>query len=153
MDPFSITASAAGIISLGLTASGGLVRYCKAFQSQNANLAHLTRHSEELESFLKLIENQTATPQSPNGDIDSLLQKCRDACDTCLQDFKRLHAKYARSRLGNNFKDRSRRLVQNLKYPIDKEKFDGFRSQLRELQHAAFKFYADIYRVVMLCET
>ncbi|KAI0006843.1 hypothetical protein F4779DRAFT_594791 [Xylariaceae sp. FL0662B] len=132
MDPLSVTASTAGLISLGITVSGGLVRYCKAYQGQDANLTQLSRHAQDLESFLRLIEDRTAGLQSPGRDLDNSLRGCRDACDACLGDFKRLNAKYSSPRLGQNFKERSRRLARDLRYPFDKAKFDDFRSQLQE---------------------
>lgn len=132
MDPLSVTASAAGLISLGLTISGGLIRYCKAYQGQDADLTQLAIHAKELENFLCLIENQMANLQGPNQDITNSLQRCRDACDDCLSDFKGLNAKYTYQRPSQTLKERGRRLVHDLRYPFDKGKFDNFRSQLQE---------------------
>lgn len=132
MDPLSVTASAAGLISLGLTISGGLIRYCKVYKGQDADLTQLARHAKELETFLGLIENQIANLQGPNQDITDSLQKCRDACDTCLGDFKSLSAKYTYQTPSQTLKERGRRLVHNVRYPFDKGKLDDFRSQLQE---------------------
>ncbi|KAI1652828.1 hypothetical protein F4813DRAFT_394276 [Daldinia decipiens] len=132
MDPFSIATGVAGLVSLGLTVSGGLIQYCKDYKSQDTDLVKLTQHAQELESLLSLIENRTTGSQSPNGDITTSLQKCRDACDACLRDFKQMNAKYTGSKPGQTFKGRGRKLLHDLKYPFDKGKFDDCRFQLQE---------------------
>lgn len=134
MDSLSVTASLAGLVSLGLTISGGLIQYCKAYRSQDTDLAQLAQHAQELESFLNLVTDRTSGSQKASSDIDGLLQKCRDTCDTCLLDFKRLNAKYYSylSKPGEDLKERPRTLVRHLKYPFDKGKFDDLRSQIQE---------------------
>ncbi|KAI1080734.1 hypothetical protein F5B20DRAFT_92881 [Whalleya microplaca] len=129
MDPLSVSASAAGLTSLGLTISGGLIQYCKSYQGRDADLSQLTRHAQKLESFLSMVDNRTA---SPGQDIDNSLQGCRDACNACLRDFKRLNAKYTHSRSSQTFKERSRKLAHDLRYPFDKGKMEYFRSQLQD---------------------
>ncbi|KAI2469988.1 hypothetical protein F4781DRAFT_392493 [Annulohypoxylon bovei var. microspora] len=143
MDPLSITSSAAGLISLGLTVSGGLIQYCKKYRSKDADLAQLTHHAQQLKSFLGLVQTRTSGYQIPNGDIDKSLQGCRDACDSCLQDFKQLNAKYAHTKSGQTLQDRSQNLIRKLKYPFDKEEFDDLRSRLREF-HVMFLGYLQL---------
>ncbi|KAI0846645.1 hypothetical protein F5Y00DRAFT_271922 [Daldinia vernicosa] len=132
MDPFSIATGVAGLISLGLAVSGGLIQYCRDYKSQDTDLVKLTQHAQDLESLLSLIENRNTGPQSPSRDITTSLQNCQDACDACLRDFKRMNAKYASSKHGQTFKGRGRELLHNLKYPFDKGRFDDCRSQLQE---------------------
>ncbi|KAI1760774.1 hypothetical protein GGR53DRAFT_522872 [Hypoxylon sp. FL1150] len=131
MDPLSITAGAAGFVSLGLTVSGGLIRYCKVYRTQGTDLTQLAQHAQELESFLNLINARTSGPQRPSTDIDGSLQKCRDACDACLLDFKQLSTKYIQPQPSSDLRQRGRRLARRLKYPFDKDEFDHLRSQLR----------------------
>ncbi|KAK6951345.1 hypothetical protein Daesc_007879 [Daldinia eschscholtzii] len=121
MDPLSISAGAAGFISLGLTTAGGIIKYCKSYRSRDADFTQLMHHAKELESFLSSIQNRTTTQQTPNGDIDSSLQGCRNACDACLGDFKNLNAKYANVRP-----------LQRLTYPFNKTRLDDLRSRLQE---------------------
>ncbi|KAI1805162.1 hypothetical protein F4811DRAFT_570343 [Daldinia bambusicola] len=125
MDPLSISAGVAGFISLGLTAAGGIIQYCKSYRSLDSDLAQLMHHAEELESFLSLIRDRSTAPQSLPGDIDTCLQGCRDACDTCLKDVKLLNAKYTHPR--PRWKPSKR-----LNYPFDKAKLDDLRSRLQE---------------------
>ncbi|KAI1373936.1 hypothetical protein F4677DRAFT_461777 [Hypoxylon crocopeplum] len=125
-------ASIAGLISLGLTVSGGLVRYCRDYRSRDADLVQLTQHARELESLLGFINDRHTGLQSISVDLDDSLQKCWGACDACLNDLKRLNARYASSKLSQNFKSRSRKLFHSLKYPFDKSKFDEIRSKLQE---------------------
>ncbi|XXG99883.1 Ornithine decarboxylase [Hypoxylon texense] len=141
MDPFSVATGAAGLVSLGLTVSGGLIQYCRDYQSRDADLAQLSQRAQELESFLTLIEKRTTGPQGPDGDIHTALQGCRDVSDACLQDFKRLNDKYANSNFG-----RGRKLVHNLKYPFNKGKFEDIRSRLREFNVALLGHLHDITR-------
>ncbi|OTB15090.1 hypothetical protein K445DRAFT_12372 [Daldinia sp. EC12] len=121
MDPLSISAGVAGFISLGLTATGGIIQYCKSYRSRDADLTQLMHHAKELESFLSSIQDRTTTSQIPSRDIDSSLQGCRNACDACLSDFKNLNAQYTNGKL-----------LRRLKYPFDKASFDDIRSRLQE---------------------
>ncbi|KAI0834656.1 hypothetical protein F5Y06DRAFT_278556 [Hypoxylon sp. FL0890] len=132
MDPFSAATGAAGLISLGLTVSNGLIQYCRDYRSQDDDLSQLAQHARDLQSILTLIENRTTQLQSPDGDINTSFQGCRDACDACLQDFKRLNDKYAGSKRGHTSKGHDWKLLQNLKYPFDKRKFEDVRSRLQE---------------------
>ncbi|KAI2777459.1 hypothetical protein F4815DRAFT_295249 [Daldinia loculata] len=125
MDPLSITAGAAGFISLGITAAGGIIQYCKSYRSQDVNFVLLMRHAKELESFLGLIKDRTTASQSPSRDVHNSLEGCRQACDACLNDFKQLNAKYTDQKS-------NRRLIYKLRYPFDKAKLDDLRSQLQE---------------------
>ncbi|KAI1776458.1 hypothetical protein F4818DRAFT_440825 [Hypoxylon cercidicola] len=145
MDPFSVATGAAGLISLGLTVSGGLIQYCKDYRSQDADLTQLSQHAQELNSFLILIEKRTTGPHAPDGDIHATLQGCRDACDACLENFKRLNDKYASPKLG-----RSRKLVRNLKYPFDKRKFEDVRSRFREFNAALLGHLHDVTRSIRI---
>ncbi|OTA58297.1 hypothetical protein K449DRAFT_467298, partial [Hypoxylon sp. EC38] len=131
MEPLSFTASVAGLISLGLTVSSGIIGYCKAYRSQDADLVQLVQHTQELESFLGSVRNRTTTSQTPNTDIENLFQGCRKACDACLSDFKRLNARYTTLTPNRNFKERSQKIIQKFKYPFDKGKLDDLRSQLQ----------------------
>lgn len=125
MDPLSITAGAAGFISLGITAAGGIIQYCKLYRSQDVDFVLLMRHAKELESFLGSIKDRTTASQSPSRDVHNSLEGCRQACDACLNDFKQLNAKYTDQKS-------NRRLIYKLKYPFDKAKLDDLRSQLQE---------------------
>ncbi|KAI1467891.1 uncharacterized protein F4812DRAFT_459172 [Daldinia caldariorum] len=126
MDPFSISSGVVGFISLGLTTAGGIIKYCESYRSREADFAQLKHHAEELESFLSSIHDRTTAPQTLPGDIDTSLQKCRDACDACLNEVKRLNSKYT-----SHPKPRWKPL-KRLKYPFDKAKLDDLRSRLRE---------------------
>ncbi|KAI1662788.1 hypothetical protein F4813DRAFT_341956 [Daldinia decipiens] len=125
MDPLSITAGAAGFISLGITAAGGIIQYCKSLRSQDVDFVQLTRHAKELESFLGSIKDRNTASQSPNTDIHNSLQRCCQAYDACLNDFKQLNAKYTNQKS-------NRKLIYKLKYPFDKAKLNDLRSQLQE---------------------
>ncbi|OTA90254.1 hypothetical protein M434DRAFT_33774 [Hypoxylon sp. CO27-5] len=132
MDPFSIASGVAGLISLGLTVSDGLIQYCKDYRSQDQDLSQLAQHAQELKSVLTLVENRTTQLQSPDGDITTSFEGCRDACKACLRDFERLDDKYADLKSGQTSKGHSRKLLRNLKYPFDKRKFEDVRSQFQE---------------------
>ncbi|KAI0841425.1 hypothetical protein F5Y06DRAFT_308245 [Hypoxylon sp. FL0890] len=131
MDPLSISASAAGLISLGLQVSSGIIGYCKVYRSREADLVQLVQHARELDSFLGLIRDRTMASQTPNTDIDSLLQGCRTVCDACLGDIKQLNAKYTSLKPVHGFNGRRKGFIQSLKYSFDKGKLDDLRSQLQ----------------------
>lgn len=56
-DPLSITASAAGIISLGITVCQGLIDYCQAFAGQDRNVRVVVQNLQGLERSLTLLRD------------------------------------------------------------------------------------------------
>ncbi|KAI9924721.1 hypothetical protein MW887_006577 [Aspergillus wentii] len=67
-DPLSVTASAAGLISLGLETCKGIVKYCDAWRGSDEEIANLTTKAEGLSKTLKhldriLIETDQIDPE------------------------------------------------------------------------------------------
>ncbi|KAI0166747.1 hypothetical protein GGR52DRAFT_581598 [Hypoxylon sp. FL1284] len=124
MDGLSLSASAAGLVSLGLTAAGGLLQYCRDCQSRDADLAHLSNRAQQLESFLAVAKDRTL---GVHRNVNTALQDCLNICDACLQDFKRLNNRYTNPEI-----KRHKKLARKLKYPFDKGKFEDVRAKFRE---------------------
>lgn len=125
MDPLSPTASVAGIVSLGLTVTDALIKYCKKCRSQDADLAQMRDHAEQLESFISIIRTRISGSPVASADINNSFQGCQNACSSCLRDFKALDAKYAHPKPSQKF-------ILKLKYPFDKDEFDDLRSRLQD---------------------
>ncbi|OTA97653.1 hypothetical protein M434DRAFT_26381 [Hypoxylon sp. CO27-5] len=132
MDPFSAVASAAGLVSLGITISNGIIEYCRVYRSREADLAQLARHAEHLRFVLDNVKNRTTEQQAPDAGLQKTLERCRNTSNACLQGFKQLHAKYTSTSQHGGFRVHSKELAHKLRYPFDKDNFERLRSQLQE---------------------
>ncbi|KAL8787489.1 MAG: hypothetical protein Q9195_007736 [Heterodermia aff. obscurata] len=92
MDPVSIAAGTAGIVSLGLQICGGLVTYCKAWRSHDGDvekaLERLTSLSLTLESLEKIL---SAYGIDENDTADSF-RVARDKIYSCTANLNTLHS-------------------------------------------------------------
>lgn len=138
-DPFSTVASAAGIISLGLQVSGGLIKFCKDYSSLEQDLHRLREHTELLEQIVRIIETQqqqTQQHQTPASaeQITKSLRACSNACSTCISDVSSIVKKYEQRPA--SLKGRSENFTRRLRYPFDKDQFEDLRSRLNQFSGA-----------------
>ena len=91
MDPVSIAAGTAGIVSLGLQICGGLVNYCKAWKSHDRDvekaLARLTNLHLTLESLNKIL-----LAYEIDEDDTADIRTARDKIYSCTANLNTLHS-------------------------------------------------------------
>jgi hypothetical protein len=134
MDPLSITASSAGIISLGLTVSSGLTCFCRDYRHYDTDIAILGRHAAQFEAVLNSMETRFQRLQNLDPSLESTLRECSVAFDRCLQGFKQHVAKYSRRLASPGVVGRSKAAMLKLQYPFEKGRLDDIRVQLRNFQ-------------------
>ena len=134
MDPLSITASTAGLVSLGLTVSSGLICFCRDYRHYDTDIANLGRHAAQFEAVLNSMEPRLQRLQNLNSSLESTLRECSVTFDQCLQDFKQLVAKYSPRPASRTVVGRSKAAMLKLHYPFEKGRLDDIRAQLRNFQ-------------------
>jgi len=141
MDPLSLSAGAAGFISLGISVCNSLVTYCRDYRSRDNDLDLLGQHADRLHAIVRGLGHRVCPPAADFATDPSLagsIQQCLDACDVCIRDFKALKRKYS---TGNNgTRARGKATLRQLAYPFQKEKFESLRAEIRAF-HSALSSY------------
>ena len=69
-DPLSITASAAGLVSLGLTVCSGLLNYYSAWKDQPSDVSTMCQSLEALGKTLKVLDQKVRLPLLDRETVD-----------------------------------------------------------------------------------
>ena len=83
-DPLSVSASIAGLLSLGIQVTGSLVSFYNSYKNQDADIARTTGNLESLQSTFQYLhttlQSRTFTPNERAliKDIESAIQKCNE---------------------------------------------------------------------------
>ncbi|KAJ5781180.1 hypothetical protein N7457_006340 [Penicillium paradoxum] len=83
-DPFSILSGAAGIISLGIQTTQGLIDFYSAYKDQDANLARTTKNLETLQTVFQSLKAALTTrlsrahPEELEKQVDEAIQRCEE---------------------------------------------------------------------------
>jgi hypothetical protein len=123
-DPFSVTGSAVGVISLGLTVCQGLLAYYGQFKAFHEQIDEVTDRMAALESILKALQHvlinasvlsMCETAPSATVAIDSIL-KCYDGLNKLGRMVEKCDAtKSTRNSTGHN------KQISRLLYPFRRE--------------------------------
>ena len=73
-DPLSITASAAGLVSLGLTVCSGLVEYYSAWKDQHSDISTMCESCESLYRTFELLEEKVRHPLLDRKSVDRVTE-------------------------------------------------------------------------------
>ena len=94
-DPFSIAASAAGVLSLGLSACNGLLKYYSAYKNSGSAVSTMYSQLLSLTKTLTLIEGimhdeQAQFDRASRKRLDESLESCRIAAETLEKKLKKV---------------------------------------------------------------
>ncbi|KAL9016469.1 MAG: hypothetical protein Q9185_006186 [Variospora sp. 1 TL-2023] len=126
-DPLTVSASAVGIIALGLTVSSSLLDYYSAFKDQRSDVAEMLRSLQTLSKIFEAINRKVQDPLLNREAVDLVtdsLMSCRD----CVH---RLQAKLDKIR---NTKPCVRIHVQRATYPFQKKTLDKLKWMISVVQ-------------------
>lgn len=73
-DPFSITASAAGLVSLGLTVCSGLLDYYRAWKDQHSDISTMCESIETLDRTFELLDEKVHHPLLDRKSVDRVTE-------------------------------------------------------------------------------
>lgn len=136
-DPFSVTGSAVGVISLGLTVCQGLLAYYGQFKAFHEQIDEVTDRMATLETILKALQHvlinasvlsTCETAPSAAAAIDSIL-KCHEGLNKLGRMLEKCDAtKSARSSTGHN------KQISRLLYPFRRETLMALTETMSSLQ-------------------
>ena len=73
-DPLSITASAAGLVSLGLTVCSGLLEYYSALKDQPSDVSTMCHSLEALGKILQVLDQKVRHPLLDRESVDRVTE-------------------------------------------------------------------------------
>jgi len=130
-DPFSLTANAVGVISLGIIVCQGLIDYCQAFAGQYRDVRVVMQDLQDLEKSLTLLRNSL----THQPDLFNLVQPYIDRLKGRIDDLQPILGKFGKNASGQHaFKDKVKTATQRTLYPFKKEMISEFRDTVRQAQ-------------------
>lgn len=133
MDPLSISAGATGFLSLGITATKGVIVFCQDYQSRDGDIDSLLNKAEKLKGLVNLVTDRMQKCGGPDDDLKTLLTDCfratQDCTSNCKEFIKRMNPQ------GDRYGRKSR--MKLLAYPFkDKRRLSDLTTQITEFQSA-----------------
>lgn len=124
-----LAASIGGIVSLGLTITGGIIKYVDAFKDREEELNFVSRHNETLKAALLALDRHLRS-NNQSGAIPDEVAQSMQSFKKELDNLKALHSDLADSdpqSWTSRFKNRKRKVT----YAFDRSKIQelGLRLQ------------------------
>lgn len=117
-DPFSVTGSAVGVISLGLTVFSGLLQYYGSWKDSEREIAATYSSIEELTKTLMLIRDTLEGQSFRRSNVD----RVTESLDSCSAGVQSLEKKLAKIRATTPYKpgEKIRAHARKAAYPFKK---------------------------------
>ena len=140
-DPFSITSSAAGVISLGLTISGGLLDYYESYKSSGATVTAMYTQLEALASTLALL-NKVIDRGHAHLDPE-VARRAEESIDGCREGMSKLERKLSKVQNATH-QGHAGGLRQQLGKHVQRATFPFKESTLVKLREVAMELRNDL---------
>ncbi|KAL5341153.1 hypothetical protein BJX70DRAFT_396202 [Aspergillus crustosus] len=111
-DPFSVAASIAGVLSLGIEVCKGIIRYCDAWRGSDSEIANVTLKAEQLSNTLAQLAKSWTMPG-----LHAQVMKCGTTTGPAA-----------------DFQHKVRGAVRRATYPFLRDSLLGMKDVLGELQ-------------------
>ena len=121
MDPLSLTGLTAGLTSLGLQVTGGIITYVDSLRSQSKELESLRRLNEALETTIDVAQSILNRMPAQNKQLQDARAQCIDRCKAELNDLDTLVAKFAGMNT-STWRAQLKEKAKQLRFPFDREK-------------------------------
>ncbi|KAK6064801.1 hypothetical protein SCUP234_12858 [Seiridium cupressi] len=149
-DPFSVAASVAGLISLGLQVSSGIIQYLDAIKCRAEELDAARRYVQIIESTLEAINGFPSRLQVQHQQSLATISACLRPCEDELKALETLIAKLSNSGNANpDLIDRVREQTKKLAHSFNRTKLSQLEEKLNRavevLQLAVQSLGIDIF--------
>ena len=131
-DPLSVTASAAGCISLGITVCQGLINYCQSFAGQHGEVRVVVQDLQGLELSLTLLHDSL----THRPDLLDLVQPYIDRLKGRIVDLQPILGRFEKNVSEQHaFKNKVKTATQRTLYPFRKGMIIELRDTVRQAQN------------------
>jgi len=134
-DPFSLTANAVGVISLGITICQGLISYCQAFAGQYGDVRLAVQDLRGLENSLTFLRGTLTLMALHRPDLFNLVTPYIDKLKSRIDNLQPILSKLGKNVSGQgSFKDKVKLATQRTLYPFKKGMIHELRNTVRQAQ-------------------
>lgn len=128
-DPLSIIASAAGIISLGITVCQGLIDYCQAFAGQYRDVRVVIQDLQSLERSLTWLHDSLTHRPDLLNHVRPYIVTLKDRIDDLQPILDRFRGNVSGHQA---FKEKVKKTTQRTLYPFKKGMISELRDTVRQ---------------------
>ncbi|ETS87124.1 hypothetical protein PFICI_00952 [Pestalotiopsis fici W106-1] len=129
-DPLSAAASVAGLVSLGLQVSSGIIKYIDAVKSRDEELTHIRKKNDILLSVIEAIQRSCSSSRTQYPQSTAAVTQTFQLCDTQLKALDSLLAGLTNGSLNPSTHTKVRDLGRKVKYPFRREQVKALTSTL-----------------------
>lgn len=115
-DPFSVTTSAIGVVSLGLTVCQGLLKYYSSWKWSHKDVAATCASLEALSNTLRLIDITVQDSKFTQTIVDRVVEST-NLCDTTINELTKKLVKVKKTTT-NGLEDQIRNQYSRAVYPL-----------------------------------
>lgn len=134
-DPFSLTANAVGVTSLGITVCQGLINYCQAFAGQYRDVRLAVQDLRDLEKSLTSLRSTLTLISLHRPELFNLVTPYIDTLKSRVEELQPILSKFRKNVSGEaSFKDKAKSATQRAFYPFKKEMIRELRDTVRQAQ-------------------
>lgn len=131
-DPFSVTGSAVGVVSLAIQVCKGLVWYINTARGADDRLSQIAAQTEYLATLLEWLES-VSSKLNPGG-LQAVTQEGVIACADALEKIREKLASSPGGKNGSNPGQQLRSLKRRLSYPFKQGDIEFYKSALDSVQ-------------------
>jgi hypothetical protein len=131
-DPLSVTAGAAGFISLAITVCQGLVTYYKAWDGWEDDVRSAVQDVEDISKFFNLFNSRISTMSADQADIVNQAHTARTRIAEAAKKLEEIRDKCKAVPTQNGKRHRLRNLSRRSLYPFKKETLQEVQDTVRQ---------------------
>jgi len=133
MDPLSIAASAASLISLGIQITQSLIDIYSAYKSQNSNIIHTIKKLESLLDMLETLHIQLANGKfrADKQDSRKTIEGSIQGCEGCIHELQSECDKFKDTAAG--IRAAARTTARRLAYPFQQNTTQVLNEKIDEI--------------------
>jgi hypothetical protein len=133
-DPLSITSSAAGVVSLGLTVCQGLISYYGPWSAYNMEISCVAQKAEGLGTTLTMLQKSVQHFGSSAGEVPIEVQRRLLACVELLESLESAIERCKKTSPPSDFQDKAQALRRRMMYPFRRDTLQWLVNSVEGLQ-------------------
>lgn len=133
-DPFSVTGSAVGVVSLGLTVCQGLVKYYAAYKGQDEEVDQAVEKVSRLMDLLEVLQPRLENHRAPHPVTVDQAEKCVIACSGAITNLNKVLQRCRRENTPDGVRAKIQTFGQKTLFPFRRDTMQTMRKAVIECQ-------------------
>ena len=131
-DPISLTGTAVGIVSLGLTVCQSLVSYYDSWKSHDEQVKEAVARIEELENVLDVLSGRLARLPS-NHEVSSQVQTLTVSCKASMKKLEDIFEECRKTGNPSTLKEKIQAQRRKALFPFKKDTLESIKATSRDI--------------------